>query len=618
MEGAGATAVTRDRYAGLTKARGWLAGLIGLYTVPLALSWLVLGGVLLLSLIVLYMSFVPGLPTQPGFTVEHWTNAVRPYVVRRVLPNTLIVGAGTVGVALFFAGPLAWLLNRTALPFRNLFMALLAVVVLIPGFVKAMGWLLLINERIGLLNHALAGLLGLESVPLSLHNPWGMAWVMGLSLTPSMFFLLAGPMKAMDPALEEAAAVAGANRGWTFLKVGLPLVWPAVLGGSIYHFMTGLSMFEVPALLGAAGGQVPVLATEMFYAVRPATGEATLISYGAAGVYGVLIAVPCLVALYFYHRVLARAHRYGVITAKGYRPRLHDLGRLKYAALGFALLYIILAAVMPLLVLFWMSLFPFVQMPSFEALSRASFKNYDPEYFFAIIGGAKVIRNTALLTAVVPLLVLIFSVMISWIVVRTRLPLRRLMDNIAMLPHAIPGLAFAFALFIVALYVDRWLPWLTLSGTLGIIVIAHVMERITYATRISHAALLQVQQELEESARVCGARTLTILWQILVPLVRPSLIFAGLWTALLTFREVSMALFLAGPRNQVLSVGVWLAWEGGNIGPASAGAVAMVVVIGIILLMTLALTGGQFMEHRGASSQGRAGAPPADRINAGA
>lgn len=598
MAGAGATTATPDRHAGLIGARARLAGRLGLHAIPLALSWLILGGILILSLVVLYMSFVPGLPTQPGFTLQHWANAVRPYVMRRVLPNTLIVGAGTVIVALFFAGPLAWLLNRTTLPLRNLFMALLGVVVLIPGFVKAMGWLLLINERIGLLNHALAALLGVESVPLNLHNPWGMAWVMGLSLTPSMFFLLAGPMRSLDPSLEEAAAVAGANRKWTFLKIGLPLVWPAVLGGSIYHFMTGLSMFEVPALLGAAGGQVPVLATEMFYAVHPSTGEATLISYGAAGVYGVLIAVPCLAGLYFYHRVLDRAHRYGVITAKGYRPRLQDLGRLKYWALGFALLYVLLAAVMPMAVLFWMSLFPYVQMPSLEALSRASFKNYDPDYFLAIIGGVQVIRNTGYLMAIVPALVLIFSVMISWIVVRTRLPLRRLMDNIAMLPHAIPGLAFAFALFIVALLLKRWLPRVPLSGTLGIIVIAHVMERITYATRITHAALIQVQQELEESARVCGARTLTTLWRVLVPLVKPSLVFAGLWTALLTFREVSLALFLAGPRNQVLSVGVWLAWEGGNIGPAAAGAVAMVLVIGLLLLIILGLTGGQFMEHR--------------------
>ena len=593
------TTVTNSEDASWTlPLGGWFGRVVGPQTMPVFVSWILLGGIVFLSLIALYMSFVPFLPTEPGFTLEHWTNLARPYVIKRVIPNTLIVGIGTVLVSLIFAGPLSWLLNRTELPFRDFFTSLLAVVVLIPGFVKAMGWILLINPRIGLINNALAGIFGLESVPLSLANPYGMAWVMGLSLTPSMFFLLSGPMRSMDPSLEEAAAVSGANRWWTFAKVGLPLVWPAVLGGSIYHFMTALSMFEVPAMLGAAGGQSPVLATELFYAVRPATGEATMISYGAAGVYGAVIAAPSLVALYFYHRVLEKSHRFAVISGKGYRPHAHDLGKLKYPALCFAILYIMLAAVMPMVVLAWMSLFPYVHMPSIAALSKASFNNYDPEYFMAIIGGSHVIWNTGKLIVVVPLLVLFFSVTISWVVVRTRFRVRHLMDNIAMLPHAIPGLAFAFALFIVALLMERWLPWFYLNGTITIIAIVHLMERITYSTRITNASFIQVQQELEESAHVCGATTPTTIWYILVPLIRPSLVFAGIWTALSTFREVSVALFLSGPRNQVLAVGVWNAWDAGNIGAASAGAVIMVASVGLILLLILPLTGGRLRAPR--------------------
>ena len=100
---------------------------------PLFFSWLLLGGIVAMSLITLYMSFVPFLPTEPGLTLEHWTNLARPYVFKKVLPNTLIVGIGTVLVSLVFAGPLSWLLNRTAVPFRDFFTSLLAVVVLIPG-----------------------------------------------------------------------------------------------------------------------------------------------------------------------------------------------------------------------------------------------------------------------------------------------------------------------------------------------------------------------------------------------------------------------------------------------------------------------------------------------------
>ncbi|MEE9145154.1 MAG: hypothetical protein V3U06_10355, partial [Candidatus Binatia bacterium] len=132
------------------------------------------------------MTFVPGLPTEPGFTLEHWTGIVSSYMVKKVLPNTLIVGFVTILVVTFFALPLAWLLNRTSLPFRDTFITLMAVVVIVPGFIKAMGWVMLLNERIGLLNKGLEALLGLESVPLTVtNNPYGMAWVMGLMLTPT-------------------------------------------------------------------------------------------------------------------------------------------------------------------------------------------------------------------------------------------------------------------------------------------------------------------------------------------------------------------------------------------------------------------------------------------------
>jgi len=127
-------------------------------------------------------------------------------MLTEVVPNTLIVGFGTVIVATFFALPLAWLLNRTALPLRRTFITMMAVVVIIPGFIKAMGWIMLINDRIGLLNKAVEALLGLERVPLTVvNNPYGIAWVMGLVLTPTMFFLISGPMRALDPTLEEAA-----------------------------------------------------------------------------------------------------------------------------------------------------------------------------------------------------------------------------------------------------------------------------------------------------------------------------------------------------------------------------------------------------------------------------
>src|SRR5581483_762226 len=287
----------------------------------------------------------------------------------------------------------------------------------------------------------------------------------------------------------------------------------------------------------ATGGQTPVLATELFYSVQPNSGQASTISYGAAGVYGVMIAIPSLVALYFYYRVLAQGQRYAVVGGKGFQPREVDLGKAKPLALGFVGLYLTLAVVLPVIVLVWLSLFPYVQVPSAEALSKASLRNYDVQFWLATIGGFDAVRNTVILLILAPMLVLFFAVNMSLIVVRSKLRVRRLMDNVAMLPHAIPGLAFAFALFIVALMADRWLPWLPLAGSLALIIIANTLNHLPYSTRVTNAALLQVSQELEEQARVAGAGPIEALRRVVVPLVRPSLVFAGLWTALLTFRE---------------------------------------------------------------------------------
>jgi iron(III) transport system permease protein len=548
--------------------------------------------VAVLLVFVLYMTFVPGLPIDPGLTLAHWAGIVDRRMFSEVIPNTLVVGIGTVLVATCFAFPISWLLNRTNVPLRNMFITLMAVVVVVPGFTKAMGWIMLVDERIGLVNTALASLLRVDRVPITLVNSLlGIAWVMGLTLTPMIFFLISGSMRAMDPTLEEAAEVAGLGQSDRIFRVTMPLIWPAVLAGMIYTFMTAISIFEIPALLGAAGGKVPVLATELFYAVKPGGNELGDIRYGAAGVYGVLIAVPSAVGLYFYLKMVTRARRYEVISGKGYRPRDIDLGRAKWPAFAFVVTYLALGLVLPVAVLLWASLLPILQMPSAAAFAKVSLANY--QNLFINIGGASVLGNTIALVISVSLLVTFFGVMISWVVVRSDFRLRKLMDIVAMLPHAIPGLAFAFALAMLAIVLQKWVPAVSLTETLLIIIAANVITWLSYGTRVTSAALLQVQRDLEDCGKVCGLTSSAIIPAIIVPLIKPSLVFVALWTGLLTSREVTMALFLAGPGNQVLSVSIWTLWNNGVTGVAAAGAVAMVAVLGVLTLIVLRVIVGR-------------------------
>jgi iron(III) transport system permease protein len=548
---------------------------------PLFFAWFACFVVLLLVGFVVWMSFVEGSPVQPNLTLDNYGEAFDSYLFERVIPNTVFVGIGTVGVVLFFSVPLAWLLHRTDIPLRDVWITLIAIAVIVPGFLKAMGWIMLLNPKIGLINKFFLWL-GLSEAPLNINSLWGVAFVQGLMLTPTMFFLLAGPVRSMDPALEEAAQISGAPMWRTMWWVSLPVLWPAILGGAIYVFMTAISIFEVAALLGGIG-RTPVLATELFLNMRPQQAESLIPRYGMCGVYGLMIAVPSLIALYYYLRVIQRSHRYAVVTGKGYRPKDFELGQHRYVALAFVFLYLLLAVVLPLLILGWASLLPRLTMPSSEALSLLSFKWY--RGIMDVVGGAAVIVNTVLLTLVTPLVVLFFGFMISWVVVRTQAKGRRFMDVTAMLPHAIPGLGFAFALTVLAIVAARYVPWLPLYQTLGIIILANSINRLSYVTRITNAALLQVGKELEESAHVCGARRLGTIGWVIAPLISPSLLFGGLWTGLLVFREVTMALMLAGPKNEVLSVRIWHEWERGNLSEASALGVVMVLVMGVVICL---------------------------------
>ena len=330
---------------------------------PLFFAWFGCGVVLLLVLFVVWMSFVAGVPTQPDLTLQNYVDALDGYLFWRVIPNTAMVGLGTVAVVLFFSVPLAWLLHRTDVPYRELWITLIAVAVIVPGFLKAMGWVMLLSPKIGLINKFLMYVFGLSQAPLAIDNVWGVAFVQGLMLTPTMFFLLAGPMRSMDPALEEAAQVSGATVWRTMWWVSLPVLWPAILGGAIYTFMTAISIFEVAALLGGIG-KTPVLATELFLNTNPIGDAAGIPRYGMSGVYGLMIAVPSFVALYYYLRVIERGHRYVVVTGKGYRPRDFELGRGRMMASAFVGLYLLLAVVLPLVVLVWASLLPHLAMPS--------------------------------------------------------------------------------------------------------------------------------------------------------------------------------------------------------------------------------------------------------------
>ena len=549
------------------------------------LSFLAAAVILALLAVVLLSTFQEGLPELGGrLSLGNYREALGDSFTYRAGLNSLLLGAGTVAVNLFFAVPMAWIIHRTDLPYKNLFLTLMYIGVAIPGFLRAIAWILLLSPKIGLLNQFLRILWPGSEGPLSIYNLPGMAFVQGLMLAPVMFFMISAPFTAIDPQLEESADVCGARWFVILKRVTGPLILPALAAAVIYNFMSAVSIFEIPALLGLPA-RIQVLSTLLFFTVNTDVGVP---QYGLAGVYGVLLVVPMLIGLFFYQRLLRKGYRYGVVTGKGYRRKLMNLGRWKWVAVGFLSFFFLLNLVLPFLVLVWTSLIPFIQLPSAKALSALSLDGYHQA--LGVLSGRPLL-NTVVLMVVVAAVVLFFSTIISWIVLRSRLPGRYFLDTVTMLPHATPSLAFAFAISYVALSLARVVP---LNGTLAVIIIAHIVTYISYGTRTINGSLIQIHQDLEDAVTTSGGSKLTVLHKVILPLLSPALFYCGLWVALLSYREVTMALFLQSPRNMVISTAIWNLWAANK--PAEAAALGVitfgVAAVGVLFLLR---TAGQFV-----------------------
>jgi iron(III) transport system permease protein len=526
-----------------------------------------------LAMVVL-MSLRTGFPGEGGpLTLANFISVYTDRGTYEVLENTVLFATGTVIVTLLFAVPLVWLLMRTDIPLKKTTYVLLTVGILVPVFLRTIAWILLLSPRIGLLNQWLSKIFGLEEPPLNLYNIPGMAFIQGVSFVPSAFFMLAAAYRSMDPSLEEAAYTSGVSKLRTFLKINIPITMPAIAAVMVYLFMTGIAVFEVPAIIGLPA-RILVLSSLIYTSATPLTG---LPDYGTAGAYGGVMLLAGLILAYFYVRVVRQGKKYTVITGRGYRPRELALGRWKWPAMAFVFFYLVIEVFIPFLVLFWTSLLPYMQLPSAAALATVSLKNYltIPEY-----AGARPFINTAILMFAVPTATMVLSVLVSWVVIRTQVCFRGFLDTLAFVPHAVPGILLAVGLAYLGLAYRSIFP---LYGTVLIIVLAHTIHWIAYGTRATNSVMIQLHRELEEAGKVSGASTPRVVIRIVLPLIAAGLLNSWVWIGMLSYREVTMALTLYTRHNVVISTVVWQFWGSGWIPEVSALGVVLILFAVIIV-----------------------------------
>jgi iron(III) transport system permease protein len=526
---------------------------------------------------VFWLSFLQGLPgtRDAHFTVQNYINLYTDPFVLTALTNTLGFALTSVFVGLFFGTAMAWLVERTNLPGKAFIYTMMTLGLLLPGFFMAMGWLFMLHPRIGIINRWIMQLTGMTEAPLSITTVLGMGWVQGLSLGSLAFVLTSASFRAMDPALEEAAKVHGASFISVLRRVFVPLAFPGILAAGLYLFTIGIASFDVPAIIGLSNR---IYTFSTFVYSKSASADA-LPEYGTTAAMSSMMVLVALACTAWYGRIIRRSNQYQVVTGKGYRPHQLQLGKWSIAAWSFVGFYFLCSKILPLLLLVWAAALPFFQPPSGRAFATMSWQNFNNIPVDLVWRGAS---HTIVLMIAVPTLALIISFVFSWMIVRSRSRFRVLLDFFAFLPHAVPGIIFGVGALFVALFVLKGLP---LYGSLMLLVIVYMVDRLSFGTRVLNSALIQIHHELEEAAAMSGATGLRIARSVLAPLVWPALLNGWLWIALTTYRELTVATVLFTPDNITLPVVVWNIWASGNFGVASA--ISLVLLAFLLPLIVL-------------------------------
>jgi iron(III) transport system permease protein len=553
-------------------------------------KWLIIGlcvalsvylGIVPLGFLLWQSFFTPQTAAKAAeFTLGNYREAYGSAETWVLFWNSVKFASGTALLAFFLGTTLAWMNERTNTPCKTLFFALSLIPLVIPGILFTVSWILLGSPKIGLINLALQKVLGTDAVFINVYSLWGMIWVDALHYSPMAFLLMTAAFRAMDPALEESAVMSGASVWQVVRKVTLPLVWPAIFATLLILFVRAIESFEVPALLGLPVG-IHVFTSAIYQAVHRYPSQ-----IGLASSYAVTLLLITTVGVYFQSVLSSQGSKYATMTGKGFRPRQIDLGPWRYLAVAAFLAYFLLIVVLPFAVLLWSSFQKFYSVPSMEAVQRMTLEPYRTILEHPSLWRS--VWNSLLLAVGSATLIMLVTSVICWIVVKTRLPGRWLLDNIASLPMVFPGIVLGLSLMILYLYLP-----VGVYGTIWILLIAYVTRFLPYGLRYNTTSMLQIHRELEESAAMSGASWTTTFRRIILPLLKPGLVAGWIYIMIVSIRELSSSILLYSPGSEVLSILIWELWENGQYVELSALGVMFIIAL-FVLVMLAQWVGSKF------------------------
>lgn len=519
-------------------------------------------------------------PLEAGgtFTLEKYRLAYSDPELRRVWWNTLVFAGGTVAFASIFGLLIGVFLSRTDIPLRGTIETITLLPLAIPPYLLAIGWIMLLNPTIGFVNRIFVGRLGLGSAPFSIYGMGGMIFVEGLYHLPVVYLIVKGSLRAVDPAMEEAASLSGAKFLYIFRRITLPMARPVILAAMVLVFVRTVGSFAIPLYIGSREN-ISVVSTKIYDVIN----ETYPTHYTLAAALSAGLLVLTVVLLLLQRLLTGRVERYQIVGGRGYSTGqflqgASGLGKLRWIISGGILAFLVVSLVLPVALIVLTSFqSPLIDLFDFSSLS---FQNYTDLFRSSL--NVRAIRNSLVLSFFGAGLGVVVAALTSYVLHRTRLSFRSGLHFLSILPGVVPGVTLAVAF----LWTYLTLKWLGIYGTLWILLIAYVTRFLPEATRAAQGGILAVHNQLEEAARITGASLWRILRRIIFPLARDNLFSAFLLLFLIYLREFAMSIFLTAHGNEVISMAIFDAWRNANL----EGAMAVSTVLIVILLTTLAVS----------------------------
>jgi iron(III) transport system permease protein len=544
----------------------WLV--IGLATGLVA--WLALVPLIFL----VYQSFMtPETAFEPAvFTLDNFANAYGSAETFTLFVNSVQYGVGTALLAMVIGTSLAWLNERTNTPFKSVFFALSVIPLVIPNILFTVSWIMLASPRIGILNAVVQGVTGTDAVLFDIYSMGGMIWVDGLQDSPIAFLMMTAAFRAMDPSLEESAMMSGASVSQTIRRITLRLTLPASMALFLILFVRAVESFETPALLGLPVG-IEVFTSAIYQAIHRYPSD-----IGLASAYAITLLMVTSGGILLQSRITKETGRFQTVTGKGFRPRQIDLGLWRHAAAALYLLYIFVLVILPFLVLLWASLQKFYSVPTWAALSNISLDAY--RKVLAYPGVDTAVMNSAMLSVTAATLIMLATSVVCWIVVKTRIRGRWLLDALASLPLVFPGIVLGLSIMICYLTIGG-----PIYGSIWILLIAYLTRFLPYGMRYNMTSMLQIHKELEESAAMSGASWWITFRRILLPLLKPGLLAGWIYIVIVSVRELSSSILLYSPGNEVIAIIIWELWQNGQTVELAAFGVMLIGVLFVFVMI---------------------------------